>query len=238
MTKSSGIARRRDCGAPRPASTLLQKPVTAAHFIVASAELPTFSVEPLASPLRRETANGAAAPVQADAPPSLAELYDSYGDFVYRTLLTLGVRPARADDALQDVFIVANRHLASFEGTFYRAWLFRLAHSVARNVRRSERRNDHAPLESVELIDQHASPFEWAARGEEIRLLHQLLELLDHDQREVFMLAELEQLAHVEIAAALGVHVNTVANRLRAARSRLEQLLRKHQQRSCLGRAG
>ena len=92
------------------------------------------------------------------------------------------------------------------------------------------RRVQGDPLEAVQLIDQRASPFEQAAHAEQIRLLHALLEGLEEEQREVFVLAELEQLPHVEIAAAIGVHVNTVANRLHAARANLERLLRKHQQ--------
>ena len=137
---------------------------------------------------------------------------------------------------MQDVFLVANNHLSAFEGTFYKAWLFRLAQSVAHNVRRSTKRAEGAALDTVELVDERASPFDGAAHAEEIRLLQALLEHLDQDQREVFVLAELEQLPHVEIAGVLGVHVNTVANRLHAARSRLERLLRKHQQGLNLGR--
>jgi RNA polymerase sigma-70 factor, ECF subfamily len=167
----------------------------------------------------------------------LAELYDTYSDFVYRSLLGLGVPPSRAEDAMQDVFLVANNHLAAFEGTFYKAWLFRLTHSLARNVRRSVKRTQTAPLETAELVDPRSSPFDRAAHTEEIQLLHALLEQLDDRQREVFVLAELEQLAQVEIASALGVHVNTVANRLQAARSSLERLLSKHQQGLSLGRA-
>lgn len=167
---------------------------------------------------------------------SLAELYDAHAEFVFRSLIGLGVAPSLAEDAMHDVFLVANRHLSAFEGTFYRAWLFRLAHSVARNVRRSERRAKWAPLEEVQLVDRALSPFDRAAHAEEIRLLHELLEHLDDRQREVFVLAELEQLAHLEIAAALGVHVNTVANRLNAARSTLERLLRERQQSFASGR--
>ena len=172
----------------------------------------------------------ATAPGEPQPRPSLAELYDAHADFVYRSLLSLGVAASRADDALQDVFIVANRHLPSFEGPFYKAWLFRLARSVASNARRSMRRVQDTSLESVQLIDDGASPFDQAAHAEQIRLLNVLLEALDAEQREVFVLAELEQLAQVEIAAALGVHVNTVANRLNAARASLERLLRTHQQ--------
>lgn len=161
------------------------------------------------------------------APVPLAELYDLYADFVYRSLVGLGIAPARAEDAMQDVFIIASRHLAAFEGSFYKAWLFRIAHSVARNVRRAVRRAEVEPLEEAQLVDGGASPFEHAVQAEEIRLLNHLLDQLKDREREVFVLAELEQMAQTEIAEALGIHVNTVANRLGAARSHLERLLRR-----------
>lgn len=204
---------------------------------VASSPMPTL-VTALPSSVLRETgakADGVPPLNGAGARPSLAELYDAYSDFVYRSLVGLGVAPSRAEDAMQDVFLVANRHLSAFEGTFYKAWLFRLAHSVARNVRRSTKRAEGASLDAVELVDPRASPFDGAAHAEEIRLLHALLEHLDEGQREVFVLAELEQLSYLEIAAALNVHVNTVGNRLHAARSNLERLLRRHQQGLTLG---
>lgn len=181
-------------------------------------------------------ADGARPSKGAGVRPSLAELYDDYADFVYRSLRSLGVPASRAEDAMQDVFLIANNHLSSFEGAFYKAWLFRLSDSIARNVRRSAKRTHNAPLESVVLVDPGSSPFDRAAQSEKIQLLQALLEQLDEGQREVFVLAELEQLAQVEIAAALGVHVNTVANRLNAARSSLERLLRRHQQGSNLGK--
>jgi RNA polymerase sigma-70 factor, ECF subfamily len=204
-------------------------------------------VDRLAQSLHRETAAGAEDPslrkdASADAQPSapvpLAELYDSYAEFVYRSLVGLGIAPARAEDAMQEVFIIANQHLATFEGTFYKAWLFRIAHSVARNVRRAVRRIEAEPLEVAQLVDRGASPFEHAVQAEEIRVLNQLLDQLKDRQREVFVLAELEQMAQTEIAEALGIHVNTVANRLTAARSNLERLLRKRQRGLHSGKVG
>ena len=160
------------------------------------------------------------------APSPLAELYDLHADFVYRSLLDLGVAPARAEDAMQDVFIIANQHLAGFQGTFYKAWLFRIAHSVARNARRAARRVRVEPLEDTQLVDHGASPFDRAAQAQQVRLLNDLLQQLKGPVREVFVLAELEQLPHAEIAAALDIHINTVAYRLNAARTSLERLLR------------
>jgi RNA polymerase sigma-70 factor (ECF subfamily) len=148
---------------------------------------------------------------------------------VYRSLIGLGLAPASAEDAMQDVFLVAHAHLDEFRGTFFKAWLYRLAHSIARNVRRSTRRDkNHVPVDPEALAGPHTdSPFEKAAQAERIRLLHELLEQIDDDKRQVFILAELEQMPQVEIAEALDIHVNTVAYRLHAARERLQQLLRK-----------
>ena len=183
----------------------------------------------------------AAVPSTGQATPSeearlsLAELYDLHADFVYRSLIRLGVPQSHGEDAMQEVFIVANRHLPSFEGTFYKAWLFRLADSVARNVRRSTRRTQSPPIELGMLVEHGASPFDEAALAQQRRLLHLLLERLTQGQREVFVLSELEELPHLEIAAALGVHVNTVANRLNAARVELERLLRQHEHNTTQG---
>jgi RNA polymerase sigma-70 factor, ECF subfamily len=161
---------------------------------------------------------------------SLTDLYDAYADFVYRSLVSLGVPTANAEDAMQDVFLVAHAKLDAFQGPFFKAWLFRLAFSIARNIRRSVRRADKAnvALDLDTLPDPRGdSPFDDAARAEKIRLLHQLLEHLEDEKRQVFILAELEQMPQVEIAAALGIHVNTVAYRLSAARERLQQLLQR-----------
>lgn len=164
----------------------------------------------------------------AVAQPSLAELYDRYAQSVYRCLIGLGVSPSLAEDAMQDGFIIANRHLPAFQGVFHRAWLFQIARSVALNVRRSQRRSGREPLDLEILVDPASSPFDQAARTQQVRLLNQLLDQLSERQREVFVLAELEQLTQAEIAQALEVHVNTVANRLAAARTKLERLLRRH----------
>lgn len=180
--------------------------------------------------------DSAASDAPANAPLPLAELYDAYADFVCRSLLRLGVAPARIEDVMQEVFIIASRHLASFQGTSYKAWLFRVADSMARNVRRAARHVQPVPLDDARLVDDGASPFDQAAQAQQVRLLNDLLDQLKGPQREVLVLAELEQLPHTEIAQLLGIHVNTVANRLNAARSNLERLLRKRESLLASGR--
>jgi RNA polymerase sigma-70 factor (ECF subfamily) len=66
-----------------------------------------------------------------------------------------------------------------------------------------------------------------------------LLEELDEPKREVFAMAELDELTVPEIAEILEIPLNTVYSRLRAARQAFEEVLarrslrRKEEGRSC-----
>jgi len=52
---------------------------------------------------------------------------------------------------------------------------------------------------------------------------------MDSDKREVFVLAEIEELSVVEIADVLGANLNTVYSRLRSARQVFERALERFQ---------
>ncbi|AKU96087.1 RNA polymerase sigma factor RpoE [Labilithrix luteola] len=60
-----------------------------------------------------------------------------------------------------------------------------------------------------------------------MKILHALLDELDDEKRAVFVLAELEEKSVPEISEALGVNVNTVYSRLRAARQELERAVQR-----------
>jgi RNA polymerase sigma-70 factor (ECF subfamily) len=65
-------------------------------------------------------------------------------------------------------------------------------------------------------------PDEVLLEREAALLVEKLLDQLDEEKREVLVLAELEQLSGAEIAISLGLNVNTVYARLRAARQQFD----------------
>jgi RNA polymerase sigma-70 factor (ECF subfamily) len=153
-------------------------------------------------------------------------LYRDHFDFVYRNLRRLGVAEGQVDDALQEVYLVVLRRIAVYEeGTQARAWLYAIAARVASNHRRGERRRGTPDSLSPEALP-HAGkgPFERVARHEAREVLHAFLDGLDEAKRHVFVMAELEQMTAPEISETLGVNVNTVYARLRAARRELARL--------------
>ena len=68
------------------------------------------------------------------------------------------------------------------------------------------------------MTPMQPSPLDLAVVSDESRLLWRLLGELGPPKREVFVLAELEEMTVPEIAEAIGVPLNTAYSRLRAAR--------------------
>jgi RNA polymerase sigma-70 factor, ECF subfamily len=163
--------------------------------------------------------------------PGFEALYQDHFDFVWRSARRLGVAERSLDDAVQDVFIVVHRRLGEFEGrSSVRSWIYGIARRVAHDHRRRARRKERGEaLPEGGLADPRApSPVEAAARAQAVALLYQLLDALDDDKREVFVLAELEQMTVPEIADSIGANVNTVYSRLRAARIAFDQAVARH----------
>jgi RNA polymerase sigma-70 factor (ECF subfamily) len=163
---------------------------------------------------------------------TVTALYEAHVDFVWRGLRRLGVPASRLDDAVQDVFLVVHRRLDSFEvRSSVKTWLFGIVLRVARDHHRSRRRNEQraateAPPDPELLVDETSSgPLERAQQADAIRLLDELLSGMSAEKREVFLLAELEQMTAPEIGEALGVRLTTVYSRLRSARIEFEQAL-------------
>ncbi|HEX4353772.1 MAG TPA: sigma-70 family RNA polymerase sigma factor [Polyangiales bacterium] len=180
-----------------------------------------------------ETEVGAGAWAPALGPPSelsLSAVYDAQFDFVWRCARRLGVEPASLDDVVQEVFLVVHRRLCEFEGrSTLKSWLFGITRRVVRDQRRSRRRKPTEVLAHDPIDPLARTPDAQLDLREQAALLHRLLDSLDDDKREAFVLSELEEMSGPEIADALQLNLNTVYARVRAARSAFDAALQRHQ---------
>jgi RNA polymerase sigma-70 factor (ECF subfamily) len=154
-------------------------------------------------------------------------VYDEQVDFVWRTLRLLGVPREQLEDAAQDAFGVIARQLPSFEGrSALRTWLFAIVQKVAANQRRTQRRKV-TPLEPLgeALSATEPGPDVAAEALEAARRVEQFCSGLDEGWRAVFVLALLEELPAPEVAAAIGIPLNTVYSRVRTLRQDLRRFL-------------
>jgi RNA polymerase sigma-70 factor (ECF subfamily) len=168
------------------------------------------------------------------ARPTFDELYDAHVEFLWRNARRLGVGDDAVDDVLQQVFLVVHRRLPELSMTgSEKAWLFGVLLRVVRDHRRSLRRKSphrfFGATDPETLADERGrQPDESFARAEAAALVQSWLDALDDDKREVFILAELEQLTAREIGEATGTNPSTVSSRLRAARLAFEAAAARH----------
>lgn len=138
----------------------------------------------------------------------------------------MGARDADCDDLVQDVFIVAHRRLASFDGENPAGWLYQIARRKVRDYRRLTwvkhffAADTLAPFDGV--LKSLQNPLNELETSEKSELLNRVLETLNVDQRAAFMLFEVEGQSGVQIAQLQKVPLNTVWARLHKARKRLQ----------------
>jgi RNA polymerase sigma-70 factor (ECF subfamily) len=163
-------------------------------------------------------------PETAPAMPQAARIrsiVDEHTDFVWRTLRRMGLPAAAAEDAAQQVFVVACSRIAEIVPGAEQAFLFKTALYIAARARRSvgRRREDLTEDPGGRCVDGAPSAEELLDRKYARALLDRALEGMDVDERAVFVLFELEEKATAEIAQMLEIPQGTVASRLRRARA-------------------
>lgn len=171
-------------------------------------------------------------------PVACRQIVDRHARTLFRTCLSVLGDPQLAEDAVQDAFVLAFRHLAQFDGRSpFEAWLRRIARNAALAiVRRDQTARAHAaPRDDeaeLEVMDDASSvdPLRRAA-GDELRgRLDAALDALSPAERTAFLLRHVEQHSLAEIADALGSNANAIkqtlfrgVRKLRAALSPLRE---------------
>lgn len=171
--------------------------------------------------------------------PDLREVFRVHVDYVWRMARAFGLSAEDADDATQEVFLVAHRRIATFRPeASMRGWLFGITRNVVLHHRRGYvSRARH--LSTLAREDVASDDAEQTLRVQQAAaLLQAFLDDLDLDKRLVFVLAEVEGMTTPEIAEMLAVPVGTISSRLRAARLRLERFMMRVQARQSARRHG
>lgn len=133
----------------------------------------------------------------------------------------------RADDLVQETLARAweKRRLWA-AGSDLRAWMFTIMHNLFMNQRPAADRD--AQNLSIDDTGSSGIAYQLPVRPNQqtrVELLEVLRELerLPADQREVLVLAAVEEMRYEEIAAILGIPVGTVMSRLSRAREKLRR---------------
>jgi RNA polymerase sigma-70 factor (ECF subfamily) len=187
------------------------------------------------SSVRSEQTNaGALSSTQTPASEAFtfAEIYRDHFKFVWSMARYMGVDPLALDDVVQDVFVIIFERLYTLEHPeALRSWIYGIVRRVVGAHRRLQRnlliRTATACTEPESIHSETLSPELKTEQSERAKQLWRIIETIDQQKREVFVLAELEDMSAPEIAEVLSIPLNTVYSRLRAARQELEKALRR-----------
>jgi RNA polymerase sigma-70 factor, ECF subfamily len=152
----------------------------------------------------------------------LSRAFEQNALFIWRSLRRLGVSRESADDATQQVFLVAARRMHEISEGKERAFLFQSAMRIAMEVRRESAtargRARHDDEILLEHVDPSLRPDDALDQQRTLKLLGDVLEAMPVEKRAVLILYEIEGITMAEIASLLQIPAGTVASRLRCAR--------------------
>ena len=164
-------------------------------------------------------------PSSSEIQDQVAQLYIETREDVYRYLLTLGVHPPKAQEAVQEVFLRLYTSLKKGDKIeSLRGWVFRVAHNYGLKVR--ARQSSEETFDPA-LQSRLASPAVTAERDlldrEKMTRLSAAVKELSEQQKKVLFL-RMEGLRYPEIASTLGISASAVGEFLRRALTRLKKV--------------
>lgn len=162
---------------------------------------------------------------------AFATLVENYESAVYNLCYRLLGDSAEAEDAAQETFLRAYRHLHDYDRhRSFKTWLFAIAshHCIDRLRRRhylSFSLEEDPPLQHAALHEPAPGPEECALLHERSELIQDLLNQLPPKDRTVIVLRYWHDLSYSGIARATGTTLSAVKSRLHRARLELARRL-------------
>jgi RNA polymerase sigma-70 factor, ECF subfamily len=167
-------------------------------------------------------------------------LFERYHDQVYRFFQRKGMAREDCRDLTQDVFVSVYRGLNGLrDQTQFHSWLFQIARNIFRNeLERSQAKKREGRVLSLEdkqsksgeppavarkVTDLRADPMEALLEKERRQQLTEAVQGLPPQMRRCVHLRVVKMLSTAEIAAVMGISVNTVKAHLHQARKALRE---------------
>lgn len=153
------------------------------------------------------------------------ELVNRHKSKVYTNILLIVKDTYTAEDLLQETFIKAIHTMKSGryneEGKFS-SWISRIAHNLAIDFFRKQKRSPMITLEDGSNVFNTLSFSEESVESIRIKeethtRLRELIQLLPPAQKEVLIMRHYADMSFQEIAEATGVSINTALGRMRYA---------------------
>jgi RNA polymerase sigma-70 factor (ECF subfamily) len=148
----------------------------------------------------------------------------------------------RSEEILQETFLRVLERARDFKGeSKVSTWLYTIARNLCIDESRKRRHRRHRSLDAPASADEDAPALadRVAARGPAVDrsviaetlgpLIVAAIDALPVEQREVFLMREVQAMPFKDIACIVGVPENTVKSRMRYALERLQEALHEYE---------
>ena len=159
---------------------------------------------------------------------ALRILYDHYSSALYGVILRVVYDKETAEDVLQETFVKIWSYAASYDsakGRLY-TWLLNIARNTAIDKTRSKSFRNDGKVRSIEDFVYTVDKEHNSSTATDHIGLRKFVDELKSDQRELIDLLYFGGYTQSEAAEELGIPLGTVKTRIKAALTRLREILR------------
>lgn len=154
------------------------------------------------------------------------KLYEKYFSKVYHKCLSFSKDIDEANDLTQDILVKTLEHLDDFKGeSKFSTWLYSITVNHCIVYAKKKQRHHYQGLEEIEnFSDPESDEYTYLQNEETYINLHNALNKLSQQERELIHLKYTMKLSIKEIQLKLDLSSSAVKMRLKRARSKVEKL--------------
>ena len=169
---------------------------------------------------------------------AMEELVSRYRHALFSWFLLQAQDRATAEDLYQDVWLKIVRNAAGFHDVSFRAWMWRIARNRLVDFRRKMRPeltldqpvagsgDDPEATSNVDRLDDSRANVAERMQDDERRIaLRAAVTRLSPVHREIVAMRIIENMSFKDIAAKLGISINTALGRMHDATEKLKRML-------------
>ncbi len=159
------------------------------------------------------------------------EIYLHFSTFVFSISVRMMRNHTDAEEVTQEVFVQVYKSLKKFRfQSSLKTWVYRITVNTVINYckKYNKERSRTEGYDETMNVQGVAPEMEQKSYKEEQEFkVKKILELLSSDQRAIVILREIEGMDYREIAETLDINLNTVRSRLKRAREKMMQYVKK-----------
>jgi RNA polymerase sigma factor (sigma-70 family) len=151
-------------------------------------------------------------------------LFERYNKRIFNFLARMTMDRDLAEDLTQNVFLRIIKYRNSFKpGARFQPWIYQVARNIFSDHYQTHK-NRFSDFVDVEKIhDAMPDSDETQLMDEREKLLHQSMEKLESDQRELLILTRFQQMKYEEVAIIMGTTVANIKVKVHRAIAKLRE---------------